>query len=1425
MKAKKNLKKISAILLALVLAFGMLPISSMAGAAQSNDNVLYDIDFSAENLSNLDKNFTASVDGEVKEQVADAWSKDENAVEGEYAVATSDATQFVNYALGGTVTPADGFLDWGGANIATLTDGTTTNNVMRAFDGANQDVTVETVVTFLNGSYYDVSKVILNWKANGQGIPVNFAVQVFNGTEWVEVANETDYTDNSTRVYTKEFAAVNCNAVKVVVTKLGKNGSSFTFEVSEIQAGYDIKGDNLALSSNGSVAEMETMPFLLTQGYSAAYLNDGNYNWTSTDYAAQSDVKEAVVYFPGTNKFSVTDIVIAWRDSRGCPEDFTVEIFDGSEWKVVASETEYTYNSANITTKRYRVHFEATLCTAVKIKATKLGAADGKFALQVGEIEAYGGVVTPLTINGTAQTEIASWHNSTASMLNDGKFSDYTVSETTSVAETQKTATVTFNNNKFYLIDTVGAVWRSNLKGMPTDFDIQVFDGGDWVTVASEKDYTCESGAKAYYNKAITPVMGNAVRLVANKLGLDGTNYVLEFTELQAWGVPYKNLAKGRVPQADATHYQSWGGALTLLTDGDFSKNVTFQTSSTADAERIVTVNLAGGAIHNIDAVNIQFQGSNKGCPVDFKLEAYNGNKWVAIASETGFTYPTGGLYTVKTENAFGTAVRLVVTKLGVYDDTYSLGINEIEIYGGLANYISADNADVTTLLTLNDNTIKNFKAQFTMLNGEGSGYGLAFGQQSMTNTDGAVLVRQYNKGGAIFIDGVKRLSAKPFSDSYADNIVGDISLGEFNYGQDAVTTVYSKGAVKGFNQTLGGINLVTLNVEVFEGAIKVWYEGFEDAAFTALLGDDYAAGYISVVCYGKNAGGVKSLKLETISGNTITANNTVNFEVDGKYAVFTLSSDYGNGMLATCDFNGAIGYDTTRFEYKALAFYAENGELVGVDNTVTAQDGTLAFNFNDVALGTTAKIFFLIKDGVFDFNGAFTVEADGMSFVAADGNGSTVGVINGGLKYDYTEDMKLNVLDYIAASKMVDSQENIDANELVSIKKTLLGIGGTEVEALCASPLNSIFVDAEFKGVSNGTANAPFKTLGMAYNNVQDGGTVNIVNTYALSDNEAELGFANKNVTLTGGTLDVSKTTTLNVVGGLTLEGLTLTANNNTIYANGNSFKVNSTVKQNGTITSIYGGTNGIETVKSTDLVLLAGNYTYIYGGSNGGTVSGNTNLTIGGNVNIGLDITNHALPDRAVAGSLDGIVKGNTNLTVLGNAKTSIAYGGGFGEKSAVLGKTNVTVNGGNTMGYYGGSNGGSVNEVDFVMTSGYTEQIFGGNWNSDLVGNVNVTVSGGTISRRVYGGCYNDTATDNENFVNGTVTLTINEGINFTHSASAEYAICAASRTVNSSKEIAILKFENSTVYNTLSRYIKNLFTSSTAYDELYVAGEKQ
>ena len=46
-----------------------------------------------------------------------------------------------------------------------------------------------------------------------------------------------------------------------------------------------------------------------------------------------------------------------------------------------------------------------------------------------------------------------------------------------------------------------------------------------------------------------------------------------------------------------------------------------------------------------------------------------------------------------------------------------------------------------------------------------------------------------------------------------------------------------------------------------------------------------------------------------------------------------------------------------------------------------------------------------------------------------------------------------------------------------------------------------------------------------------------------------------------------------------------------------------------------VYGGGASGTTVASTDLTLLSGDYKSIFGGSNGGTVSGDTNVVVGGN------------------------------------------------------------------------------------------------------------------------------------------------------------------------------------------------------------------
>lgn len=268
------------------------------------------------------------------------------------------------------------------------------------------------------------------------------------------------------------------------------------------------------------------------------------------------------------------------------------------------------------------------------------------------------------------------------------------------------------------------------------------------------------------------------------------------------------------------------------------------------------------------------------------------------------------------------------------------------------------------------------------------------------------------------------------------------------------------------------------------------------------------------------------------------------------------------------------------------------------------------------------------------------------------------------------------------------------------------------------------------------------------------------------------------------------------------------------------------------GFVSEIYGGSNG-GVVKETSLTLLSGDYTNIYGGGKNDTVLGDTNLYIGGNVNSSIDVSDHGISERVYGGSNNGSVLGNTNVIIADNAKSSVIYGGGNGADSIVKGSANVTVNGGHAMSYYGGSYEGTVYNSNVVMNAGDVEQIFGGCQNVSMTGNANITINGGTITRRIYGGCYNeadyvifsgpDYFTDY--FVNGNTTVTIGANANYTHSGSQECAISAGSRNnINHKEENATLNFENSTVYNKVKSYVGSSLMEVDGYDSLYVAGTK-
>ena len=98
-----------------------------------------------------------------------------------------------------------------------------------------------------------------------------------------------------------------------------------------------------------------------------------------------------------------------------------------------------------------------------------------------------------------------------------------------------------------------------------------------------------------------------------------------------------------------------------------------------------------------------------------------------------------------------------------------------------------------------------------------------------------------------------------------------------------------------------------------------------------------------------------------------------------------------------------------------------------------------------------------------------------------------------------------------------------------------------------------------------------------------------------------------------------------------------------------------------------------------------------------------------------------------------------------------------------------------------------------------------LFGGCERGPLTGDVAVNLTSGTISRRVYGGCYNeygDAGFDTAHYVTGNIDLTIAQGVNITLAFNdADRGIYGRSRQSNASAtEVSTIVFADQTAYDT-------------------------
>lgn len=297
----------------------------------------------------------------------------------------------------------------------------------------------------------------------------------------------------------------------------------------------------------------------------------------------------------------------------------------------------------------------------------------------------------------------------------------------------------------------------------------------------------------------------------------------------------------------------------------------------------------------------------------------------------------------------------------------------------------------------------------------------------------------------------------------------------------------------------------------------------------------------------------------------------------------------------------------------------------------------------------------------------------------------------------------------------------------------------------------------------------------------------------------------------------------------------LTFTAKDN-LFANGHAVTIGSNVDMTNNI-SLYGGGNGEDSiVDSTNLTVLSGTYSRIYGGSLNGSVTGSTNLYIGGNVNDEENASAHANTYRIYAGGNNDTV-GSTNCTFTGSAQANYLFGGSFGDSAKIIGSTNLTFNGGSVYGIYGGNeSSATVNGINVTVEGGTMAQLIGANNHKSVNCNVYIEILGGIITRRIYGGCYNEVSdigvwSGTEYHVNGTITMKISSEAQIIFSSSEldrSFYVCSRYNQAFSD-ENCILIYQDEKAYNTYSEKLgtrdwpmRSYISGAKPYDD-YQIGE--
>ena len=587
----------------------------------------------------------------------------------------------------------DPFWENNGYGTSALIDGVTGGtNYFSTEDYTTPDVTKEIYLSF--NDTYTVSEIRLVSPTSRQ-IPKDFTISVWNGSEWVEIANEKDVSVGWGAIYTKGGLKQTCTGLRIRATKLsmGSNSTKYSMRFSEIEI--------MGVESDVKLAAPIMHKMNVVQGIAADKIQfdcpgwavdfpktklvdgdkTGHKNFSTTNNVRENTEKEIYLTLDETCQMNEVALYPALQNLNGTlqyvggfPVDFTVSIWDGNEWKEVVRKTGAnvgTVGTAAADVKPISFEFPAIEGNVVRINVTKQGTINAQgtqFALRLAEIEVKG-----------------------VKSAKTGLDMPNITFEAKNIANLAEVNGTTYIFDKTYKVNEL----IINKADFPKAFEVSVWNGSAWQKVANKNAADFSTGGVYLTFDAVDC---RAIRITGEQIpALDA-----QTNEIVIHGVDTKAFVNVPEPMANAAYKATvemecpdWAAATlgsAQLVDGSVTNFTT--TAYALDAATSKTIMVTFANAYEISKVNLypRLSGENYkadgGFPVAFKVLAWDGEVWKEVKSVTQATTFSGKypMLSLPLDTAqLCNAIKIEVSTLGASDNKnqpYVLQLAELEVLG-----------------------------------------------------------------------------------------------------------------------------------------------------------------------------------------------------------------------------------------------------------------------------------------------------------------------------------------------------------------------------------------------------------------------------------------------------------------------------------------------------------------------------------------------------------------------------------------------------------------------------------------------------------------------------------------------------------------------------------------------------------------------